>query len=65
MIHDDRRKEAGKMLLDIAKYIVTVGLIGGMVTQSLSLFTAGTIIVVAFIVFLVGFYTIPPKKKEA
>lgn len=33
MKHEDRRKEAGKMFIDIAKYIVTVGVIGGIVGE--------------------------------
>ncbi|MFQ5640934.1 MAG: hypothetical protein ACE5IR_23400 [bacterium] len=36
MKHNDRRKELGKMFLDIAKYLATVGLIGGILTNSLN-----------------------------
>lgn len=62
MLHEDRRKEAGKMFLDISKYIVTAGLVGGLVAENMPVATAFAIFIVAVVVFLVGFYTIPPKK---
>ena len=36
MIHEERRKELGKMLLDIAKYLAAVGFIGSLLTDRLS-----------------------------
>lgn len=64
MKYDDRRREAGKMLIDIAKYIVTVGIIGGILTDKMSVVAAIAIFIVAIMSFVVGFYTIPPKKEK-
>jgi hypothetical protein len=63
MIHEDRRKEAGKMFIDIAKYVITVGIIGNMLSEKMSVITAVAIFIVATISFIIGFYTIPPKKE--
>ena len=64
MKHHDRRKEAGRMFIDIAKYIVTVGIIGGIAFERMNTTMATAIFVVAIISFVIGFYTIPPKKEE-
>lgn len=64
MKHEDRRREAGKMFIDIAKYIVTVGMISGILSEKMSVMMATAIFVVAIISFVVGFYTISPKKEE-
>jgi hypothetical protein len=64
MKHEDRRREAGKMFIDIAKYIVTVGIVGGMLSERMTIFMAIAIFVVAIVSFIIGFYTIPPKKGE-
>jgi hypothetical protein len=63
MKHEDRRREAGKMFIDVAKYIVTVGIIGGVLTEKMSVIAASAIFIVAIISFIIGFYTIPPKKE--
>ena len=62
MKHEDRRKEAGKMFIDVAKYIVTVGIIGNILSEKMSIAAATAIFTVAIISFIIGFYTIPPKK---
>jgi len=62
MRHEDRRKEAGKMFIDIAKYIITVGVIGGMLSERMTVIMAIAIFVIAIVAFIIGFYTIPPKK---
>jgi hypothetical protein len=49
--------------LDVAKYIVTVGIIGGVLTEKMSVIAASAIFIVAIISFIIGFYTIPPKKE--
>jgi len=64
MKHEDRRKEAGKMFVDIAKYIVTVGIIGNILSEKMSIPAAVAIFTVAIISFIIGFYTIPPKKEK-
>lgn len=62
MKNEDRRREAGKMFIDIAKYIITVGFIGGILTDKLTSLLAIVLIVVAIISFIIGFLVIPPKK---
>ena len=62
MRHEDRRKELGKMLMDVAKYLATVGLIGGFLTKNLNFTTALTITFVVFLLISIAFYIIPPKE---
>lgn len=64
MRHEGRRKEAGKMFIDVAKYIVTVGIIGNILSAKMSIIAAVAIFSVAIISFVIGFYTIPPKKER-
>lgn len=64
MKHEERRKEAGKMFIDVSKYIVTVGIIGNIVSEKMSIAAAISIFTVAIISFIIGFYTIPPKKRR-
>ncbi|MBI4746614.1 MAG: hypothetical protein HY786_08785 [Deltaproteobacteria bacterium] len=63
MRHEDRRKELGKMLMDVAKYLATVGLIGSVLTNSLNIYGGITITVIIIALVLIAFYTIPPKKE--
>lgn len=46
----------------VAKYIVTVGIIGNILTERMTV-AAAAIFTVAIISFVIGFYTIPPKKE--
>jgi len=62
MEHEDRRKEAGKMFIDISKYIITVGVIGNIAYEKAPPTVALSIFTVAVITFVIGFYTIPPKR---
>lgn len=64
MKHEDRRKELGKMLMDVAKYLATVGLIGSLLTNSLSTLAGMIVTVIIVVLVLVAFYTIPPKKEK-
>lgn len=64
MKHDDRRKEIGKMLLDISKYLATVGLIGGILTNTLTLFGGLIVFVVVSILVSVAYFIIPEKKGD-
>ncbi len=64
MSHEDRRKETGKMLMDVTKYLLTVGIVGGILTERLSTITGVILFIIAIIVFLIGFYVIPPRKEE-
>jgi len=63
MKHEDRRKEAGKMLMDITKYLLTVGIIGGILTERMTALTGSALFVIAVAVFIIGFYAVPPKKE--
>ena len=56
MRHAERRKETGKMLMDVTKYLLTTVLIGSFVTEKLN-FALGTIIIaIAIVTFLVAFF---------
>jgi len=59
MKHYKRRDEAGKMLLDVSKYLITVGVIGSFIGEGISVILALTLIIVAIIFFFIGFYTLP------
>lgn len=66
MKHEDRRKEAGKMFfIDVSKHIVTVGIIGNILSERMSVTAAAAIFMVAIISFVIGFYTIPPRKEKS
>lgn len=51
------------MFIDIAKYIVTIGIIGGILTEKVPVIAAIAVFFVAIVSFIIGFYTIPPKKE--
>lgn len=61
--NEGRRKELGKMLMDIAKYLATVGLLGGLLSSGITFYTGLSIIVAVLILAAVGFYAIPPKLE--
>ncbi|MFQ5648933.1 MAG: hypothetical protein ACE5IY_03240 [bacterium] len=58
---EDRRRELGRMLLDVAKYLATVGLIGGILTGGLSFISALVITLTVLFIIVVAFFIIPPK----
>jgi len=64
MKYEDRRKEAGKMFIDIAKYSVTVGILGNVLSDKMNVFIMILIFAVAIISFIIGIYTIPLKKED-
>ncbi|MEW6067294.1 MAG: DUF6722 family protein [Nitrospirota bacterium] len=49
--------------MDVTKYLLTVGIISGFLTEKFSYVAGITLFVVAIVVFIVGFYSIPPKKE--
>lgn len=61
MKNEDRRKELGKMLMDIAKYLATVGFIGSLLTDKLNISIGISIFGSFIILVVVAFYVIPPK----
>ena len=52
------------MLMDVAKYLATVGLIGGVLTNTLTAVTGLMITFVVVTLTLIAFYIIPSKKEN-
>lgn len=50
--------------MDVAKYLATVGLIGSVLTNSLTTYAGIIVTVIIVVLILVAFYTIPPKKEK-
>ncbi|MBI4679673.1 MAG: hypothetical protein HY753_00280 [Nitrospirae bacterium] len=50
--------------MDVCKYLLTIGLIGGILTEKISPISAIVIVVAVIIFFVVAFFTIPPEKEE-
>lgn len=59
-----RRIEIGKMLVDIVKYLITIAIIGSLITEKLtikmSIFGVGT----SLLLLLLAFFVIPPGKEK-
>lgn len=51
------------MLMDIAKYLATVGLIGGFLTNTLTLISGLMITIVVIVLVFTAFYTIPENEE--
>lgn len=64
MRHSKRRHKIGEMVIDIAKYLITVGLIGGIFTDKVSFVMGIIIICIVITISLVGFFIIPPDKED-
>ena len=58
-----RRHELGKMLLDVAKYVVTIVVVGGIVAQRLNTRVLGLGIVATIFFTALGFWTLPLERK--
>lgn len=63
MKYSKRRYEAGKMLMDVTKYLLTIGLIGGVLTNKLTSLSAILIIFAVIILFIVAYFTIPAEEE--
>ena len=59
-----RRYEAGKMLMDLAKYFATGVGISGLTSQRINWIMVMTGCVMALINWMIGFWTIPDDKEE-
>ena len=59
-----RRHELGKMLLDVAKYVLTIVVIGGLVAERLNFRMLGLGIVMAIVFIVSGFWTLPLERKD-
>jgi len=51
------------MLLDIAKYLATVGLLGAFLVDKLTANLGILMAAVTLATFVIGFYVIPPKNE--
>ena len=63
MKYSQRRKETGKMLIDIVKYLITIVIIGGLFTDKLTLQMAIWGIISSIVLYLLAFFTIPLDKE--
>ena len=64
MKYEERRREAGKMLIDISKYFLIGGIVFVIFGEKFNLVIAIEIFVIAIVAFLAGFYIIPPKQNK-
>jgi hypothetical protein len=63
MKYYQRRSEIGKMLVDIAKYIATIVIIGGLFTEKLTSRMALLELLQHWFLLLIAFFTIPPNGE--
>lgn len=63
MKHTDRRREIGKMLLKVIEYILTIALIGRILTDKITLKTTIGVAVTVVIVLIIAFFIIPSNKE--
>ena len=52
------------MILDVTKYLLTVGIIGSTITASITLPMAVLLFVLALVMAVIGFYVIPKKEEK-
>lgn len=62
MKYEERRREIGKMLLKVIEYLLTIALIGGLLTDKITVKTTTGIIITVAIVLVIAFFTIPENK---
>ena len=62
MKHEERRREIGKMLLKVIEYLLTIALIGGLLTDKITVKNTTGIIITVVIVLIIAFFTIPQNK---
>ena len=51
------------MLMDVTKYLLTIGLIGGILTYKLTPLSAILIIFAVIILFMAAYFTIPLEEE--
>jgi len=64
MRYTKSRLEAGKMLFDITKYVITVIVIGGIFSKSIGFKEALFGIFIAIALFITGFIIIPKEEGK-
>ena len=60
MLSKGKRRVAGRMLMDMAKYIAVIGIIGYTFTDKMTNQVGVFLAVAAIVAAVLGFYTIPP-----
>ena len=50
--------------MDVTKYLLTIGIIGGIITNNVPSLSAVFIIVAVILLFAVAYFTIPPDKQD-
>lgn len=63
MRHSKRRQETGKMLMDVVKYLLTVGLVGSALSDKFDVKTVIFVIIAGVVIYLIAFFTIPPEQE--
>jgi hypothetical protein len=64
MKFETRRREIGKMLVDVVKYILTIVLIGSLLTDKLTLKMAMLGSIMAIVILIIAFFTLPADKNN-
>mgnify|MGYP007094611878 CR=1 FL=1 len=64
MKHAKRRIKVGETLMDVAKYLLTIGFIGGIFTEKINVISGIVIILSVVIIGVVAFFIIPPEKED-
>jgi len=60
----ERRREFGRTLLDIGKYVFTVGILGGFLGGSLDTQLGLSLFAIGCTLLIVGYFLIPPDEEE-
>ncbi|MBI4687747.1 MAG: hypothetical protein HY756_08190 [Nitrospirae bacterium] len=50
--------------MDVVKYLLTAGLIGSALTDKFDIKSGVFVVIVAIIVYLIAFFTIPTEEEE-
>ncbi len=64
MKHCNRRREIGKMLVDVSKYIITIVIIGSLLSERLTVNMALWGVITSLGFLILAFFTIPSDKEE-
>ncbi len=62
--NNDRRREIGKMLIKVVEYLITIALIGKILTERVTIATTISVIITALIVLVIAFFTIPQNREK-
>ncbi len=62
--NNDRRREIGKMLIKVVEYLITIALIGKILTEKVTIETTISVILTALIVLVIAFFTLPQNREK-